>query len=148
MLILASASQSRKNLLEKSAIKFHQISSNFDEAKIKNNNISNLAMELSYQKANSVLKKIKDKNINVCIGKESLEILGCDSIFEFKGKAFGKPHDKSEAYDRWIQMSGDKGNLHTGHSLLFCEFDQIQGNYIIRNEVKEVISSKIFFSDL
>ena len=58
MLILASASQSRKKLLESSQIEFIQISSNFDESSIKEKDISNLALELSFQKAKSILDKI------------------------------------------------------------------------------------------
>ena len=54
MLILASASQSRKKLLENSQIEFIQISSNFDEALVKEKDISNLALELSFQKASSI----------------------------------------------------------------------------------------------
>ena len=60
MLILASASQSRKKLLENSQIEFIQISSNFDEALVKEKSISNLALELSFQKANSLVINIKE----------------------------------------------------------------------------------------
>ena len=42
MLILASASQSRKKLIENSQIEFIQISSDFDETTIKEKNILNL----------------------------------------------------------------------------------------------------------
>ena len=54
MLILASASQSRKKLLENCQIEFIQISSNFDESSIKEKNISNLAIDLSFQKAKTL----------------------------------------------------------------------------------------------
>ena len=60
MLILASASQSRKKLLENCQIEFIQISSNFDESSIKENSITDLAMELSFQKANSLVLNIKE----------------------------------------------------------------------------------------
>jgi septum formation protein len=60
VLILASASQSRKKLLENCQIEFIQISSNFDESSIKENTISDLAMELSFQKANSLVLNIKE----------------------------------------------------------------------------------------
>ena len=53
MLILASASQSRKKLLENCQIEFIQISSNFDETTIQEENIFNLALELSFQKDSS-----------------------------------------------------------------------------------------------
>ncbi len=54
MLILASASQSRKKLLENCQIEFIQISSDFDETTIQEKNIFNLALELSFQKANNL----------------------------------------------------------------------------------------------
>ena len=60
MLILASASQSRKKLLDNCQIKFIQISSNFDETSIKEKDISKLALELSFQKANSLVLNIKE----------------------------------------------------------------------------------------
>ena len=123
MLILASASQSRKKLLENSQIEFIQISSNFDESSIKKKDISNLALELSFQKANSLVRNIKEIELPVGFNYSSLEILGCDSIFEFKGRAFGKPSGKEEAYRRWSIMSGEFGFLHTGHTLLISTFD-------------------------
>ena len=58
MLILASASQSRKKLLENCQIQFIQISSDFDETTIQEENIFNLALELSFQKANSLSENI------------------------------------------------------------------------------------------
>ena len=61
MLILASASQSRKKLLENCQIEFIQISSDFDETTIQEKNIFNLALELSFQKANSISENIQQK---------------------------------------------------------------------------------------
>ena len=82
MLILASASQSRKKLLENCQIEFIQISSEFDETTIQEKNIFNLALELSFQKASSLSENIQ----NISLPKEfyygSLEILGCDSKIE------------------------------------------------------------------
>ena len=94
MLILASASQSRKKLLENCQIEFFQISSNFDETTIQEKNIFNLALELSFQKANSLSKNIQKLLLPEDFNNGPLEILGCDSIFEFKGEAYGKPSSK------------------------------------------------------
>ena len=93
MLILASASQSRKKLLENSQIEFIQISSNFDEALVKEKDISNLALELSFQKASSIALNIQEIDFPEKFNYSSVEILVCDSIFEFNGRAFGKPSD-------------------------------------------------------
>ena len=101
MLILASASQSRKKLLENCQIEFIQISSNFDETTIQEKNIFNLALELSFQKANSLSENIQNISLPEEFKYGPLEILGCDSIFEFKGEAYGKPSNKEEAFIRW-----------------------------------------------
>ncbi len=148
MLILASASQSRKKLLENSQIEFIQISSNFDESLVKENDISNLAVELSFQKANSIALNIREIDILEKYKNSSFEILGCDSIFEFKGKAFGKPSDKEEAYRRWSEMSGEFGFLHTGHTLLFSIFDLESEILKVTKKIKKTVSSKVYFSKL
>ena len=148
MLILASASQSRKKLLESSQIEFIQISSNFDESLIKKKDITNLAVELSFQKANSISKNIQELNLPKKFNSNSLEILGCDSIFEFKGRAFGKPIDKEEAFSRWKRMSGEFGFLHTGHTLLIGNFDLTSKVIIVSKIIQKTVSSKVCFSRL
>ena len=148
MLILASGSQSRRKLLENCQIEFIQIASNFDEASIKDNDISNLALELSFQKANSLVLNIKEIDLPEKFNHSSLEILGCDSIFEFNGRAFGKPSDKEEAFRRWSQMSGEFGFLHTGHTLLFSTFDSSSKILQVTKKIKKTVSSKVYFSKL
>ena len=148
MLILASASQSRNKLLENFQIEFIQISSNFDESSIKENTISDLAMELSFQKANSIALNIQEIDLPEKFNSSSVEILGCDSIFEFNGRAFGKPSDKEEAYRRWSKMSGEFGFLHTGHTLLFSTFDSRSKIIKVTKKIKKTVSSKVYFSKL
>ena len=148
MLILASTSKSRKNLLKNSDINFIQLSSFFDESLIIEKNIKNLALKLSFSKAEVIKNKIKEINLNENLKLTSIEILGCDSIFEFKGKALGKPRDKRDAYDRWLEMSASHGFLHTGHTLLFCELINNSTKLVLKKEVKKTISSKIVFSKL
>ena len=148
MLILASSSQSRKKLLESSQIEFIQISSNFDESSIEEKDISNLALELSFQKAKSIAFKIQEIDLPIGFNYSSLEILGCDSIFEFNGIAFGKPADKEEAFTRLKNMSGGFGSLHTGHTLIFCDFDLSSKVIRVKKKIKKTVSSKVYFSKL
>ena len=148
MLILASASQSRKKLLENCQIKFIQISSNFDETSIKEKNIFNLALELSFQKANSLSENIQNTILPEEFNHGPLEILGCDSIFEFKGEAYGKPADKEEAFTRWKKMSGEFGFLHTGHTLIIGNFDLTSNMFNITETIKKTVSSRVYFSQL
>ena len=79
MLILASTSTSRKNLLKNADIKFIQLSSFFDESLIIENNIKDLALKLSFSKAEVIKNKIKEINLNEKFNLTSIEILGCDS---------------------------------------------------------------------
>lgn len=45
-------------------------------------------------------------------------VLGCDSVLEFEGRAYGKPGSADEARSRWRAMSGRNGILHSGHWLV------------------------------
>ncbi|WP_288261545.1 nucleoside triphosphate pyrophosphatase [uncultured Prochlorococcus sp.] len=148
MLILASASQSRKKLLENCQIEFIQISSNFDETSIKEKNLFKLALELSFQKAKSLYKNIHKTSLPEEFNYGPLEILGCDSIFEFEGEAYGKPSNKEEAFIRWKKMSGGFGFLHTGHTLIFGNFDSTSNSFKITEIIKKIVSSRVYFSQL
>ena len=148
MLILASASQSRKKLLENCQIEFIQISSDFDETSIKEKNICKLALELSFQKANRLSQNIQKISLPEEFNYGPLEILGCDSIFEFKGEAYGKPTNKEEALIRWEKMSGEFGFLHTGHTLIIGNSDSTSKNFKITEIIKKTVSSKVYFSNL
>ena len=148
MLILASASQSRKKLLENCQIEFIQISSDFDETSIKEKNIFKLALELSFQKANSLSENIQKISLPEEFNYGPLEILGCDSIFESKGELYGKPSDKEEALIRWRKMSGEFGFLHTGHTLIIGNYDSASNIFKIAEILKKTVSSRVFFSKL
>ncbi len=148
MLILASASQSRRQLLENCQIEFVQIASNFDETSIKDKNIFNLALKLSFQKANSLSENIQNISFPEELNSGPLEILGCDSIFEFKGEAYGKPSNEEEAFIRWKKMSGEFGLLHTGHTLIIGNFDSTSKIFKRDEIIKKTVSSRVYFSKL
>ena len=148
MLILASASQSRKKLLENSKINFIQIPSGFDESLIKEDNIKELALKLSTSKAQDLFNTYKEEKSSIISAFSNIEILACDSVFEFKGEAFGKPSNKKEAYQRWKDLSGSYGYLHTGHCLLICDIGTFKNKIILNKEIKHISSSKIYFSEL
>ena len=105
-------------------------------------------MELSFQKANSLSKKIQEISFPEKLNYGPLEILGCDSIFEFKGQAYGKPSNKEEAFIRWKKMSGKFGFLHTGHTLIIGNFDSTSKIFKITEIIKKTVSSRVYFSKL
>jgi septum formation protein len=70
------------------------------------NNTADMVHVLAKAKAEAVL------NHTDAFGKL---IIGCDSSLEFDGQSLGKPHDPEVARDRWRQMRGRAGVLHSGH---------------------------------
>jgi septum formation protein len=45
-------------------------------------------------------------------------VIGCDSMLDLEGRAYGKPADLVEAAARWHEMSGRSGTLYTGHCVI------------------------------
>ena len=45
-------------------------------------------------------------------------VIGCDSMLDLDGTAYGKPADSAEAIARWRAMSGKTGTLCTGHCVI------------------------------
>ena len=67
-------------------------------------------------------------------------VLGCDSVLELDGEAYGKPADADEALDRWRAMRGRSGVLHTGHWLV----DHRTGS----RRTGDVASTTVHFADV
>lgn len=45
-------------------------------------------------------------------------VIGCDSLFELDGRAWGKPASAADAGERIRRMRGRSGVLHTGHCVI------------------------------
>ena len=45
-------------------------------------------------------------------------VIGCDSMLDLDGRAYGKPASAAEAAARWHQMAGKTGTLFTGHCVV------------------------------
>ena len=109
-LILASASPSRKRLLEGAGLMPEIFISNVDEETEHFNSMSpkDMVIALAITKAHTVREQISDEVI----------IIGCDSTFEFEGESFGKPETPEIAIQRAKRLSGKTGLLHTGHCII------------------------------
>lgn len=64
-----------------------------------------------------VLATAKAEHVAAQISEPAL-ILGCDSVFDIDGAAFGKPGTADVAKERWAMMMGRSGTLHTGHHVM------------------------------
>jgi septum formation protein len=45
-------------------------------------------------------------------------VLGCDTMLDLDGTAYGKPASPDRAVEMWARLSGREGTLHTGHCLI------------------------------
>lgn len=67
-----------------------------------------------------LLARAKCEDVAPLLENEGWEgvVLGCDSVLDLDGHILGKPNDADDARERWQQMSGRTGVLHTGHWLI------------------------------
>ncbi len=149
MLILASASSARRNLLKQVDIHHTVIISGVDEENFHQSEPKQLVKALSLAKAQAVAKRLLKNKIDVPDYSQINAVLGCDSIFEFEGEVFGKPKSKKDAILRWTRMSAKTGQLHTGHCLLLRKESSKDIGYLeFNNPIQKVISTQISFSKL
>lgn len=70
-------------------------------------------------------------------------IIGCDSALEFDGRTLGKPHEPHVAIERWRQLRGKTGTLHSGHWLIDNRLNETEKPAIGRTS-----SAIVHFADL
>ena len=131
--ILASASPSRKRLLESSGITPEIFVSGVDEEDpdLLALKPSEMVIALAIMKAHTVRRSHP-------VGDNAL-VIGCDSTFEFNGESLGKPLTRDAAIARAKMMRGKSGYLHTGHSVIDTAQDI---------EVSDISTSKVTFVDM
>ncbi|ARQ68913.1 Maf family protein [Streptomyces marincola] len=113
-LILASQSPARLGLLRQAGLAPEVIVSGVDEDALTAPAPADLARVLAEAKAAAVAARPEAAGALV---------VGCDSVLELDGQAFGKPADAEEAVARWTSMRGRAGVLHTGQ----CVIDTADG---------------------
>jgi septum formation protein len=75
-----------------------------------------LALVLAEHKAHAVAERLALEG-----SERRTLVLGCDSVLEIDGVAFGKPATAADAIARWKGMRGRTGELHTGHCLVLLD---------------------------
>ena len=99
--VLASKSQSRKNILNKIKLNFNQVIPKCNEEAIKKKLLlqrktpRKISQELALNKTKSVGRLVKNKII-----------VGCDTVIDFEGTFINKAKNKNEAYKKIKKLSG------------------------------------------
>jgi septum formation protein len=127
--ILASSSPARLQTLRDAGVEPEVIVSGVDEDNVTAESPGELARTLATLKARAVVATLDDH----------ATVLGCDSVLEIDGVAYGKPGTADVARERLRSMRGRSGILHTGH----CIFDTTT-----RQELRELASTTVYFADL
>lgn len=113
MIILASGSPRRRELLTQMGYEFEIITSDADETPSKEVP-SEIVEELSMRKAKEVFEKSHEK-----YGDDNILIIAADTLV-FKGeKRMGKPKDVSDAKRMLKELSGSTHQVYTGVSLIY-----------------------------
>lgn len=104
MIILASGSPRRKELMKFITDDFKIMVSDADEDVEKNMSPEELTMLLSKRKADAVKVLVSEEDV----------IISADTVVSIDGKILGKPIDKQDAFNTLKNLSGKTHNVITG----------------------------------
>ena len=138
MIILASASPRRSEILLQAGVEFKVIPSKFDEASLEFTNINDYSKALSYYKAIDVFK---DHPEDV--------VIASDTIVVVDDKILGKPKDEEDAYNMLSMLSGRKHSVITSVCIMtkdkvdtFLSKSYVTFYKMSDKDIKEYIATK------
>lgn len=125
MIILASESPRRKELIKKIVKEFTVIPANIDESSL-HIPACDLPGELSKLKAYDVFAKYPNDTI-----------LACDTVVILDGVVMGKPHTKEKAFEMLHKLSGKKHVVISGYTYINKEI-----------EITRTVRTYVYFNNL
>lgn len=125
MIILASTSPRRKQLLNTLRLEFRVVASDVDENISSSYTPKQKAELLSLQKAESVAKKVTNAII-----------IGADTVVALGGESFGKPKDEDDARTILQRLSGKQHVVITGITIIDTKHNK---------KITKSIETKVWF---
>ena len=115
VLVLASTSRYRRELLQRLRVPFVVISPDIDEAAAPGEGPASLAQRLALAKANAVAARQPDA-----------VVIGSDQVAELDGAALGKPGNHARAVQQLQSMRGRAVRFHTAIAVVRVSSDFLQ----------------------
>ncbi|CCV64971.1 Septum formation protein Maf [Alteracholeplasma palmae J233] len=140
MIILASQSPRRKQLLEEAGVSFKIVSPDFDEKSVHldKTDPKKYVSELAYKKASDVLEKNQEDTV-----------IGADTVVVLENEVLEKPIDEEDAFRMLKKLSGKKHQVITGVAILkkgiekvFTSVASVYFKELTDFEITEYIASK------
>jgi septum formation protein len=133
-LVLASASPARLATLRSAGLSPEVLVSGVDESAVIASTVAGLVSRLARLKAETAATQLDQSS-------QTTIVIGCDSLLELDGTAYGKPGSAVAATERWRHMRGRSGILHTGHHVLLRRAGRQQS-------ASAVASTTVHFAEL
>jgi septum formation protein len=127
-IILASASPRRKEILEKTGLKFKVDESDYEEKLDLGLKPHDLARFFSREKARDVARRHRNALV-----------IAADTIVVLRGRLFGKPRNEEQAKEMLKALSGKAHSVITGFTII-----DMAG----KKEISRSVESKVFFKRL
>ncbi|KRT83775.1 hypothetical protein AMK59_3604 [Oryctes borbonicus] len=139
--VLATSSKQRAEVLERTALKFERVASNFDEnLDINEYTFTEFVEKTALGKVEDVRQKLKDD-----FHPPDL-IIGCDTMVCFENKMFGKPKNNFHAVEmiRSLTSSNKPHQVYTGIALMYqgaiVSFTEITKVYMKNLSEEEILA--------
>ena len=132
IIILASGSPRRKELLEQAGLEFQIITSDVDE-KANSDIPQEVVIELSEQKCSAVADEFIRKTLKtdsaelmnmLLIDSGGFLVVGADTIVSMNNKILGKPENSSDAKNCLMSLSGQIHEVYTGVSCKYLTYSE------------------------
>lgn len=107
LIILASESPRRRELMALTGLKFRVVPSDYEEDMVRSMSPHKLAKFLSHEKARAV-----------AAGYNNAVIIAADTFILFNGKLLGKPHTHLEARNMLGLLNGRSHSVITGYTII------------------------------